>query len=485
MKRPPVIEKAIRPQIGAMVTLPFDVVGEHRKVWLARELTVTPARQSIRFGKPERDEEGKELPPPSPDPIKLFVTDYETRTVTVPFHWGLDFLLKESSATFDMRLTKGGEWTPVRLPDPNHPNAAPGQAAFFSRIEAAVRKDFVALIQAPTGSGKTVALLNTIGKLGRTALVIVPSKALADQWIIEAKTHLGLEHEEIGLIQGPHTQWKGRKLVVAVIHNLFQKEWSTEFYQYFGTVCWDEVHRLGAPEFSKTMPLFSAQHRIGATATPDRKDGCMDVVTRHLGDVSVKLDSDALACECRVIRYHDPFAHKYSRLPLPILLKVIVKNKARNELIVDAVVRMFNKNRNVLVLSDRVEHLQTLQSMTLERGVPKDETALYVGGFTVGKVKKTTGQGYLREIRENPQFRIIFATYAMMKEGTNIPRLDAGIDATPRADGIQAIGRIRRPFPNKKVPVWFTPIDTAVPLLDAFGKARLRDYQKANVTIID
>jgi superfamily II DNA or RNA helicase len=468
-----------------MVELSFDVVGDHRKVWLAEQLTVHPAKQSIRFEKLERDENGKEIQPPPPTPIKLFITDHDRRVVKVPFRWGMDFLADNPTLGYDLKLTRGIRWTPIRLPDPDHPNAAPGQREFFDNIESTVRKQGAVLLEAPTGSGKTVAMLHTIGKLGQTALVIVPSKALADQWTIEAKLHLGLEPDEIGLIQGPNMRWKECKLVVAVIHNLFQKEWSDEFYQYFGTVCWDEAHRLGAPEFSKTMPLFPAANRMGATATPDRKDGCMDVVTLHLGEVGVRLNSDALSCECRVIRYSDPFAHKYARLPLPTLLRIITKNKARNEMIVDAVVRMFHKGRNVLVLSDRVEHLQTLQTLTVGHGIPKDITGLYVGGYKVGKVKKTTGQGYLREIRENPQYRIIFATYSMMKEGTNIPRLDAGIDATPRADGIQAIGRIRRPFPGKKVPVWFTPIDIAVPLLNAFGKTRLRDYQKANVTVID
>jgi hypothetical protein len=72
-----------------------------------------------------------------------------------------------------------------------------------------------------------------------------------------------------------------------------------------------------------------------------------------------------------------------------------------------------------------------------------------------------------------------------MKEGTNMPWLDAGIDATPRADGEQAIGRIRRPMPGKPTPVWFTLIDTEIPILRGYATARLRDYANCGVTIIN
>lgn len=334
-----------------------------------------------------------------------------------------------------------------------------------------------------TVTHNTVALLNTIGKLGRTALVIVPSKALADQWLQEAMLHLGLERGEIGIIKGPMAPWKGKRLVIAVIHNLFLKEYEDSFYQYFGTVIWDEAHRLGAPEFCKTMPLFPARYRIGATATPDRKDGCMDVVTSHLGDVAVRMEGNALPCECRVIEYHNPFAYKIAALPPPIILKILTKNKDRNTMAADAILRMYRLGRNVLVLSDRVEHLQTMQ-LLLTKEVPKESIGLFVGHFKVNGKTKQTGEGYLRDIRENPKYRVILATYAMFKEGVSIARLDGGIDITPRADGEQAIGRVRRPLPNKKLPVWFTIIDKGIPILEAYAKARIRDYQQCGVTVI-
>jgi superfamily II DNA or RNA helicase len=459
---------------GAMVSMCFDVVGESDKFLLSDELTVTPKVGSLSFGGEAE----------KPEPIIQYFTDHDTRTVSVPFWWGWNYLKsKYPSQLPTTSFAYGNDWSPAKLPDPHHPNAAEGQADFFDAIIGQVKQNITALIEAPTGSGKTVAMLNAIGSLGKTALVVVPSKALAEQWKEEAIKHLGLTLDEIGLLQGSVANWKGRKIVIAVIHNLFQKEFTSDFYDYFGTVCWDEAHRLGAPEFAKTMPLFRARHRIAATATPTRKDGCMKMVHNCFGPVSVRLNGDALPCECRVLSYSDPFYSKIKSAPLPVLLKVISKSYGRNRLIADQVNALHKDGRNVLVLSDRIEHLQTLQTLLNQRGI-KDEIGLFVGSYMVGGKRKQTVQGYLNSVRDDPKYSVILATYSMMKEGVNIPRLDAGIDATPRADGIQAIGRIRRPLPNKRMPIWLTVVDQGLPLFEGFARARMREYQKSKVTIL-
>ena len=97
--------------------------------------------------------------------------------------------------------------------------------------------------------------------------------------------------------------------------------------------------------------------------------------------------------------------------------------------------------------------------------------------------RKTFKEKDLTVVRENA--RVIFSTYGMGKDAVDIPRLDAGIDATPRADGTQAIGRIRRPMVGKKRPVWFTIRDLGIPPLVGYTQARLNDYRKSGVTVFD
>lgn len=88
----------------------------------------------------------------------------------------------------------------------------------------------------------------------------------------------------------------------------------------------------------------------------------------------------------------------------------------------------------------------------------------------------------LARIKEHS--RIIFATYGMLKEGKDIPRLDAGMDLTPRADGEQAIGRVRRIFPGAPNAVWYTLHDLSDNgLLEGLFRARVKDYGVAGARI--
>lgn len=78
---------------------------------------------------------------------------------------------------------------------------------------------------------------------------------------------------------------------------------------------------------------------------------------------------------------------------------------------------------------------------------------------------------------------IIFATYGMFKQAQDVPRLDAGIDATPQSSATQVIGRIRRKVTGKRKPLWVTVRDAGTTALEKMLQARIRDYTSSNVSI--
>jgi len=340
------------------------------------------------------------------------------------------------------------------------------------------------LAVAPTGSGKTAASLNAIGKLRRAALIIVPSKELALQWKREIKKHLGWGEDEVGSLESGKCFYRNKHIVVAVIHNVYGRRLSRSFKNHFGIVVWDEAHRLGAEMFSQTFGKFAARMRVGLTATPKRKDGMTRIVTDCFGEPSVRASCDALPCEVRIIPFktHMP---EWRHLSRTTIISRLTKNELRNTDILKIVKTLFNNGRQVLVLSDRVTHLQDLMLLAISLGIPKEACGLYTRSYTSDEGKaKTHTEAELKIVREEAS--IIFSTYGMGKEALDIPRLDAGVDATPRADGIQAIGRIRRPFPNKKLPVWFTIRDTTIPILSRMTDARAKDYRSSkSVTVKD
>jgi len=455
---------AVNAVVDGRVSLPFSLFTKESAAALKRRLTFT-----VKAYHPT----GKDRT------IETFSINKEEQRVTVPFSYGLQLLQEltdEDEA--DVEIAEGIDiGRPPKMPDPTHPSAPPNQAQFFDDLEEAMRTRRTVLAVAPTGSGKTVSLLNAIGKIGKAALIIVPSKELALQWKREAEKHLGLRPEEIGSLEEGKCVYHGSKITVAVIHNVYQRRLSQRFKDTFGIVAWDEAHRLGAEMFSETFGKFSAKVRVGLTATPYRKDGLMQVVTDCFGHVCVEAEYEALPCKVMVVEHHTHLP-EWRYVSKPVLISKLTKNQSRNRMLVRIVKTLFQKDRNILVLSDRVAHLQTLMDMCEAEGIPRDKMGQYTRKFIRSNGKEGTfKREELKKVRD--EATIVFSTYAMGKEAIDIPRLDAGIDVTPRADGIQAIGRIRRPYPNKKMPVWFTIRDTGIPPLLRTMSSRLRDYAKS------
>jgi len=66
----------------------------------------------------------------------------------------------------------------------------------------------------------------------------------------------------------------------------------------------------------------------------------------------------------------------------------------------------------------------------------------------------------------------------MAKEGLDIPRLDTLFLATPRAEVLQAVGRILRPHPDKEPPVVIDLVDEALGLPAGLARKRRRAYER-------
>lgn len=344
-----------------------------------------------------------------------------------------------------------------------------------------------------TVTHNTVTALNAAGKLGHKTLVIVHLERLAMQWAEEAHTHLGIPKNRIGIIRGDKCDYKNKDILIGITKSISSREYSPEFYRAFGTVIWDEVHRVGAPSFSKTLGLFNAKYKISLTATPTRKDGCEGVFKTYFGNGQVVAKAKALACQVQV---YDYMGSKFlwgnqhgSRVT------ALTKDTARNRAITDIVKKAYDKNRNILVVSERIEHLQTLIIMAEKVGIPSKVIGQFTGEYYTGKTRNKTVKGRVVSVPEKKKIsseyldwvksdaQVIFATYTMMKEGIDIPRLDYGIDVTPRTDATQLVGRIRRPYKGKPKPIWVTIRDVCSNVFMAYYNKRLNDYKSSHTEV--
>lgn len=244
-------------------------------------------------------------------------------------------------------------------------------------------------------------------------------------------------------------------------------------------------HNLGAREFSKTMHLIPAHYKLAVSATPYRKDGCDKLFTNYFGEVVVKAKGKVLSTTCFVAEYSvignvDWIAQcKSDSRPMKWMASLIDRNK----LIVDIAHSLYKGKRNILILTKLIDHAELLIKLLVDAGIPKDVIGQFTGSYTVGSGKsakrRAFGAAYLEKVKSESQ--IIVGTYSMLKEGVDIPRMDAGIEAIPTADAVQACGRVRRPFPNKPQPLWFSILDKRIPRMVAYHKAKVRGLERENV----
>lgn len=405
-------------------------------------------------------------------PISYWRKSNARRLVGLPVEFGMGEVARLGISEHNIveDLSEGEEAIFPAAPTPR--DAA--QAAFFSDTIVGLSENYTLFAMAPTGTGKTVCILNAVAVYQRTTLIVVDTVVIADQWADEIKKHLGLKDEDIGWVKGPVCNYQGKRIVIAIVHNLVQKEFPEAFYRYFGFVGWDEGQILGAESFSQSMALFPARFRVTVSATPKRKDGTTKMIYDYFGSPRVITTQEALPCHVEVIPYHG--VRYNSKMPMAVTLTHLSQESNRNRLIVQQILSEWSLGAPFLCVSARVEQLQYLMEWCAQSGIPRSEMGLFTRSFTneEGKVGENT-KPYLDWCKR--EAKVIFATYQMFDKAVDVPRLVSGIDATPRASAIQLLGRVRRTYPDKFSSRWFTIQDTNNPQLMNTFRGRLKEYK--------
>ena len=273
-------------KLGAMVRIPVALIRDHQMIELMHDLKVK-ATGPGQYGFSEKDalivmyqDEGEYIAVPRQYALEKFsrligdvgLEDGTSKGTKVDFRWVGD-------AEHLRRATEKGK-----------PEWAEKQRRFVEKLYQSLVDSPVhgAIGEAPTSFGKTVCAMKLLSMFGRTALVIVHKAFQLKQWKTAAMEWLQMAEDEIGLVKGPVCEYEGKKIVLAMVETLSQHDYPKEFYEYFGVVMGDEVHRLGAPQWSRAMPRFPAEVRVGISATPRRKDGLERVFKWTIGPVGAR-----------------------------------------------------------------------------------------------------------------------------------------------------------------------------------------------------
>jgi superfamily II DNA or RNA helicase len=345
------------------------------------------------------------------------------------------------------------------------------------------------VLAATTAFGKTVVGAWLIAQRGVNTLVLVHRRHLLDQWVERLSVFLGVPQKSIGRIGGGRSRPTGL-LDVAIIQSLVRKGSVDGCVTEYGHVIVDECHHLSAHTFEQVARQTTARFVAGLSATVTRKDGHHPIIFMQCGPVryrgSAKAQAAARPFEHFVLV--QPTCFEPSRAPDPdrrlefqSLYRELIDDDARNRRICDDVVESVNNGRSPLVLTERNDHLDRLES-----GLVGKVRHLVVLRAGMGKRQRQAIAGQLEAIpREDA--RVILATGKYVGEGFDDPRLDTLFLTMPvswRGTIAQYSGRLHRLYDGKREVRVYDYADLDVPMLARMFDRRCREYEAIGYTIL-
>lgn len=295
------------------------------------------------------------------------------------------------------------------------------------------------IISLHTGGGKTVCALYIASRLCVPVLVVVHNSFLRDQWVDRVKAFL--PNARIGRVQADVCDVEDKDVVIVMLQTLSMKELNVDVFRAIGLVIVDECHHIASEVFVQALPKVTSRYMLGLSATPERKDRLMFAIHWFLGPLLYKSDTGdsvdtAVSVEVYEYKNDDPEFNEIvmssqGMVSVPIMVNKLTACEDRTRWLCRILEDVSEGGRQILVLSDRVQHCQDILA-----GLSDDvrETACILGTAVKAELRAEYCQTKA----------ILIATYSMCKEGFDVPTLNTLIMATPRPDIDQIVGRILR-----------------------------------------
>jgi len=143
----------------------------------------------------------------------------------------------------------------------------------------------------PPGSGKTVAAMGIVARIGGETLILAPSRELVAQWRDELLAHTTLTEDQVGEYHG------GRKEIRPVTIATYQTAAMDKHRQLFdsrewGLIVYDEVQHVPSDIYRRSTNL-QTKARLGLSASPIREDDMEEDIFTLIGP-PIGTDWDAL-----------------------------------------------------------------------------------------------------------------------------------------------------------------------------------------------
>lgn len=313
------------------------------------------------------------------------------------------------------------------------------------------------VLEAPCGSGKTQIGLALIKKIGGRALWLTHTKKLMTQSLERAKSYF---KGDFGTITEGEVNI-GKDITFATVQTMRTLDTST-YENEFDIVIVDECHHcVGTPtkvmQFYKVLTNCNARYKYGLSATLSRGDNLIRCVYSIIGrklhtitkaEVGSKIIK-ALHIKKDIDIDYDmrDYCDSDGTINYTKLITILSENEERNSIICNSVMTYYALGKKQLILCHRVNQIKTLSEE-----ISKFCRVNSITGKTSQKSREYDGD-------------VIIATYALAKEGLDIPTLDVVHFATPQKDKAivkQSAGRVERNVEGKEQPIVMDYVDTKI-----------------------
>jgi superfamily II DNA or RNA helicase len=347
-----------------------------------------------------------------------------------------------------------------------------GQIKAITSFVKGVREHNDGLLIAPTGSGKTVMLLEVARQLGQPTLWLTHRKALMTQGAKRARTFLGIEPGFIG-----DGQWDIKPLTFAIVNTLARRD-IEEIKKTFGTVIIDEVHLFAAEYYMGPIFELEPRYMLGTTATPNRRDGFFNVVTYTIGSTLYEVpesEAQILDPEINLVKMTELV---YTQTDTSALRRKLAKCPERNKKIVSKLTSLLEDNRRKILLFAIDQNHAKLLVRLLNNSRPDAVVELIIS---------STSENQREEILDRAAEGLVdvLITIKIAREGLDVPAMTTGFHTSPH-DNVdqlnQEIGRVRRVEDGKELCEWFDCVDFGSPKAVELAKARLSFYKSKSFT---